>query len=65
MRFYKDKPTNKIWWVDDPNDDGTPRFSFDKKKIYYLYQDYDKLTPAEKEIFDKENPFWAKWFKER
>jgi len=65
MNFYKDNPTDKVWWVDDPADVGTIRFSFDKKKIYYLYRDYDKLPPKEKEIFDKENPFWADFFKEK
>lgn len=63
MKFYKEKPTDKVWWVDDPGDTGTIRFSFDKKKIYYLYRDYSKLKGKEKEIFDKENPFWVKFFK--
>ena len=63
MRFYKEKSTDKVWWVDDPGDTGTIRFSFDKKKIYYLYRDYEKLKGKEKEIFDKENPFWEKFFK--
>ena len=41
-------------------------FTFDKKKIYYLYTDYpNKLTPEEKEIFDKENPFWVDFFSEK
>lgn len=63
MEFYKENPTDKVWWVDDPDNVGTIRFSFDKKKIYYLYRDYDKLKGEEKEIFDKENPFWAAFFK--
>ena len=62
MNFYKENPTDRVWWVDDPNDVGTIRFSFDKKKIYYLYRDYEKLKGEEKEIFDKENPFWKKFF---
>ena len=62
MKFYKENPTDKVWWVDDPDDVGTIRFSFDKKKIYYLYRDYSKLKGEEKEIFDKENPFWKEFF---
>ena len=62
MEFYKENPTDKVWWVDDPDDVGTIRFSFDKKKIYYLYRDYHVLPPNEKEIFDRENPFWKEFF---
>lgn len=41
-------------------------FSFDKVKIFNLFEDYPhNLTPEEKEIFDKENPYWKEFFKER
>ena len=41
-------------------------FSFDKKKIYNLFADYPhNLTAEEKEIFDKENPFWKDFFSDR
>ena len=41
-------------------------FSFDKKKIYNLFADYPhNLTTEEKEIFDKENPFWKDFFLDR
>lgn len=61
MEFYKDNEGDKVWWVDIPDDIGTILFSFDKKKLYNLYSDYpEKLTKEEKEIFDKENPYWAK-----
>lgn len=63
--FYKEHPTDKVYWVDNRRDlVGIIEFSFDKKKIYNLFRDYpDKLSAEEKEIFDKENPFWADFFK--
>lgn len=53
----------KVWWLTGGNEDGAIYFSFDKKRRYNVYGDYDKLTPEEKTIFDKENPFWANWHK--
>ena len=64
-RFYKEKPTDKIWWV-ETNAIGVWEFSFDKKKIYNMFRDYPwKLRKEEKEIFDKENPYWVNFFKDR
>ena len=64
--FYKNEPTDRIWWVDNIEETGVFEFSFDKKRIFNLFQDYPwKLTKAEKAIFDKENPFWADFFKDR
>lgn len=65
--FYKEHPTDKVYWVDNKRDlVGIIEFSFDKKKIYNLFSDYpNKLSTEEKEIFDKENPFWADFFKEK
>ena len=60
--WRKNNPTDKVWWYEDPGDIGTIIFSFDKKKKFYLYRDYSKMTPEEKAIFDKENPFWAEFF---
>lgn len=55
--FYKINSTDQIWWIDDQETIGLFLFSFDKKKIYNFFQDYpQKLTPAQKAIFDKENP---------
>lgn len=67
MIFYKENPTDKIWWVDNSDEvKGEWLFSFDKKKIYNMFSDYPwKLTPKEKEIFDKENPYWKEFFKDR
>jgi len=64
--FYKNEPEDKIWWIDNPEYKGVHLFSFDKKKIYNLFQDYPfNMTKEEIEIFDKENPYWAKFFASR
>ena len=65
-KFYKKKRTDLIWWVDTFDSDGVFEFSFDKKQIFNLFADYPhKLTPEQKKIFDKENPYWADFFKDR
>lgn len=62
--FYKNKRTDKVWWLDDTETIGRFIFSFDKKKTYNLFADYpEKLTQEEKAIFDKENPYWVNFFK--
>lgn len=64
-RFYKNKKTDKIWWIDDERI-GIWEFTFDKKKIYNLFRDYPfKLTAEQKKQFDKENPYWADFFSDR
>lgn len=64
--FYKKNPEDKIWWVEVTDQVGYCPFSFDKKKIYSLFADYPhNMTAEEVEIFDKENPFWANFFKWR
>ena len=64
-RFYKNKPSDKIWWVDNPEKIGEWLFSFDKKKVFNMFSDYPhKLTPEQKQIFDKENPYWKEFFKD-
>ena len=79
--FYKENENDQVWWVThyiqlDENKElsednidkviGEQLFSFDKKKIYNLFADYPhNLTKEEKEIFDKENPYWADFFKNR
>lgn len=65
--FYKNKATDKIWWVDQIDDvkDGHMMFSFDKVKIFYLFRDYPSaLSAKEKAIFDKENPYWKRFFED-
>lgn len=64
--FYKENENDSIWWVNDLDTKGEFLFSFDKKKIYNLFADYPyNLTKEEKVIFDKENPYWAEFFKDR
>ena len=64
--FYKEHQNDQIWWVDDPESLGEHLFSFDKETIFNLFQDYPyKLTKEQKEVFDRENPYWKDFFKDR
>lgn len=64
--FYHEEPNDTIWWVFDSEQTGAWLFSFDKKTVFNMFEDYPyKLTPEQKEIFDKENPYWAEFFKDR
>lgn len=65
-RFYKNEKTDTIWWVDNSDTIGEWLFSFDKKTVFNMFADYPhNLTPEQKEIFDKENPYWKDFFKDR
>ncbi len=62
-KWYKENENDLVWWKDMPDDIGVRIFSFDKKKEYNLYGDYpDNLTKEEREIFEKENPWWKGFF---
>lgn len=64
-KFIKNNESDTIWWV-DTDAIGVWEFSFDKKTIFNMFQDYPyKLTPEQKAIFDKENPYWADFFSDR
>ena len=64
--FYKNKRSEKIWWVDNADSVGVMEFSFDKKTIFNMFADYPhELTKEQVEMFDKENPYWADFFKDR
>lgn len=66
LEFYKKKDEDSVWWVDNKEQVGEHLFSFDKKKVFNLFRDYPyELTSEEKEIFDRENPYWADYFKDR
>lgn len=65
-KFYKNKKSDKISWVDNADQIGVWLFSFDEKTVFNMFADYpDKLTPEQKKIFDEENPYWADFFKDR
>lgn len=64
--FYKKNKGDSIYWVKGDGKIGMHLFSFDKEVVFNLFADYPwKLTKDQKEIFDKENPFWANFFKGR
>ena len=66
-KFYKNDPADVIWWVDNGDEaKGEWLFSFDKQTVYNMFADYPhNLTPEQKAIFDKENPYWAEFFSDR
>lgn len=65
--WYKEKENDKIWWLDNgPEIKGEFVFSFDQKKKYNLFSDYPKnMTKEEIMIFNKENPYWERFFRSR
>ena len=66
MEMSYEKNVLKFEWVDNPDQIGEMNFTFDGKKIFNLFQDYPhELTEEQKALFDKENPFWADFFKDR
>lgn len=63
FRFYKKKDNDKIWSVEEIGYIGKLLYSFNKKNIYNLWTDYPhNFTKEEKELFDKENPYWKEFF---
>ncbi len=36
--FYKQEPSDKIWWINSIDEVGVFLFSFDKKVIYNFFQ---------------------------
>ncbi len=65
--WYKDDPDDKVWWLDNGRYRvGEHIFSFDRRTEYNLFADYPYCLSKEHiNLFDKENPFWADFFKER
>ena len=64
--FYKENPEDRVWWKETPGVVGEFVFSFDRKTTINLFQDYPwKLTKEQREIFDRENPFWRHFFRYR
>ena len=65
-KFFKQNDTDLIWWVDNHEQKGERLFTFDKKRIFSLFKDYPhNLTKEEKDIFDKENPYWKDYFSKK
>lgn len=66
MAYRKNHKKDVIYWVDNCDFIGCHLFSFDKRKIYNLFRDYPyNLTAEQKEIFDRENPYWRDFFADR
>lgn len=64
--YYKKNNNDLIWWIRNQGKKGELLFSFDKKKIYNAWIDYPyNLTKEEKDIFDRENPYWRDFFMNR
>lgn len=56
----------KVLWIDNPDKFGEMLFTFDGVKVFNLFRDYpQELTEEQKNVFDKENPYWAEFFKDR
>lgn len=66
-KLFKNNPKDKIWWLDNGDEaKGEWIFTFDKKTFFNMFEDYpSKLSKEQKDIFDKENPYWADFFRER
>ena len=65
-KFYKENPGDTIWLVDDPEVRGEWLFSFDRERVFNMFEDYPwKLTAEQVAIFDRENPYWADFFRDR
>lgn len=65
-KFVRHNPDDVIWWADNQENIGEWLFTFDKTNVFNMFRDYpERLTKKQKEIFDKENPEWANFFKDR
>ncbi|MDY4861179.1 MAG: hypothetical protein SO162_01330 [Candidatus Onthomorpha sp.] len=65
-RLYKSHRADKEWWVDELDEDGKPLIgtlmvSIDRKTVLNLWTDYIRLTNEQRDLFDKENPYWAEY----
>lgn len=66
LDLYKENDTDMISWVHNDDYLGVMLFTFDGVKIYNLFEDYPhNLSVNEVEIFDRENPYWRDFFKDR
>ncbi len=66
QKSYQREKGMVLWWDNKNENIGEFVFSFDGKIDYNLFSDYpSKLTDEQKEIFDKDQPYWANFFKNR
>ena len=67
LAFSRYNDNCKVWWTAPSLDSvGVLLFSFDKKKVYNLFSDFPhELTKKEIDIFVKEEPYWANFFKRK
>ena len=64
--FYKENKDDQVYQVDHTTAIGKLLYNFDGKTILNLWTDYpEKFTKEQKEIFDKQEPYWANFFKAR
>ena len=55
-KWYKINEDDKVWWLDDDRV-GEMVFSFDREKMFNLWEDYpNNLTDEQRKTLEKENP---------
>lgn len=64
-KFKKRNDSSPIWWIGDLRYFGRQYFTFDKKVIFNLHEDYPQnLTTEQKQIFKRDFPELASLFEE-
>lgn len=64
--FYQEENNKKIYWVELFDKIGSLCITFDKIKVYNLWEDYPhNFTKEEIEILKKEEVYWSKFFGNR
>ena len=61
--WAKNNPNDRISWKHSDEDNMVFRFDDDPETEYYLYRDYAELPQDRKAVFDRENPYWAAYFR--
>lgn len=65
-KFYKENPHDKIYWVSVYDREGEFLVSFDRKTVFNIFRiTHGSLRQSKKALFDKENPYWASFFRDR
>lgn len=61
--FHKNSRDSQIWWTNKIDSVGELNISFDRKKIYNLFEDYPyNMSQEEIKIFEEEEHYWASFF---